>query len=403
MRVEACAVGPVDELDVVRVVVEAFIRQRLHTRRHVQRRHLVGAGGETDEGIDGSALGLGLVLVEIQRSRHPIGRVDDSIQSDDLRQADECTVDRLRGLDLQRGEPGALRADLERGLPGDVERASRRSVDEVVLLCARLDGGRQDEQLDARPGLTWRQRHVDFTFVRYEAAASDHRTHGTRRRVERHDRCIEAFGGVGQLVAGLLGQGLQVCVEGGVDPQTATEQLVVALLVGVAEDLGPVEQVVPQCLGEVRPRERTIGQGLDPRRQHELLGEAFGLDLGDRLLVDEPVEYLEPTGAAALGFVDRVETRRRTHQAGKEGRLDEGEVRRLLAEVRLGGSLDAVGVVAEEDGVEIAGHDVLFRHLVLEHAGIVHLQELVAAVAFQPGEEVVLGDLHRDRRGALLG
>ena len=32
-----------------------------------------------------------------------------------------------------------------------------------------------------------------------------------------------------------------------------------------------------------------------------------------------------------------------------------------------------------------------------------HLQELVATVAFEPGEEVVLGDLHRDRRGALLG
>ena len=74
-----------------------------------------------------------------------------------------------------------------------------------------------------------------------------------------------------------------------------------------------------------------------------------------------------------------------------------------LGEVGLGGGLDAVGVVAEEHRVEVAGHDVLFRHLVLEHAGVVHLQQLVAAVAFEPGEEVVLGHLHRDRRGTLLG
>ena len=63
---------------------------------------------------------------------------------------------------------------------------------------------------------------------------------------------------------------------------------------------------------------------------------------------------------------------------------------------------DAVGVVAEEHGVEVALEDLLLRHRLLEHAGVVDLQHLVAAVALEAGEEVVLDDLHRDRRGTLL-
>ena len=73
-----------------------------------------------------------------------------------------------------------------------------------------------------------------------------------------------------------------------------------------------------------------------------------------------------------------------------------------LAEVGLGRGLDAVGVVAEEDGVEVALEDLVLGHLALEHQGVVDLQQLVAAVALEPGEEVVLDDLHRDRRRALL-
>ena len=38
----------------------------------------------------------------------------------------------------------------------------------------------------------------------------------------------------------------------------------------------------------------------------------------------------------------------------------------------------------------------------LEHPRVVDLQQLVAAVALEPAEEVVLDDLHRDRRRALL-
>ena len=92
----------------------------------------------------------------------------------------------------------------------------------------------------------WRglQRHVDLALVGHEATTTDHRPNGAGRRVERHDRCVDTGRVVGQFVAGLLGQRLQVRVERGVDAQTTAEQLVVALLVGVAEDVGPVEQVV---------------------------------------------------------------------------------------------------------------------------------------------------------------
>ena len=72
------------------------------------------------------------------------------------------------------------------------------------------------------------------------------------------------------------------------------------------------------------------------------------------------------------------------------------------AEVHLGRGLDAVGVVAEEHRVEVALEDLLLRVPVLEHQRVVDLEHLVADVALQPGEELVLRHLHRDRRRALL-
>ena len=187
------------------------------------------------------------------------------------------------------------------------------------------------------------------------------------------------------------------------DTQAPSEELVVPLLIRVAEDVGLVQQVVAQRLGEIGARERSPWQRLHPRRQHEVLAELLGFGLGDLAFVDEPFEHLDPAGATSFGFVDRVETRRRSNEAGQERRLDEREVGRRLAEVGLGGCFDPVGVVAEEHRVQVARHDVLLRHLVLEHPGVVHLKQLVPPVALQPGEEVVLRHLHRDGRSPLLG
>ncbi len=98
---------------------------------------------------------------------------------------------------------------------------------------------------------------------------------------------------------------------------------------------------------------------------------------------------------------DRVVAGRRLHQPGQERRLDERQVAGLLAEVGLGGGADAVRVLPEEHGVEVALEDLVLGLVLLEPHGVGHLQQLVATVAFEPGHVVVLDDLHRDRRGAL--
>ncbi len=73
-----------DELDVVRLVVNPFVRDRLDAGRHVERAHLVAAGGERREGPDRLAFLGRLALVQIRVGRHPVDRVDHPIQADDL-------------------------------------------------------------------------------------------------------------------------------------------------------------------------------------------------------------------------------------------------------------------------------------------------------------------------------
>ena len=186
------------------------------------------------------------------------------------------------------------------------------------------------------------------------------------------------------------------------DPQTAAEQCVVALLVRLAEQVRLVEEVLAQRLGVVGPLRRSGRDRLHPLGNDEVVGDLGRLELGEQLVVDESVEHLREPGPAALQVVDRVVARRRAHQPGEERRLDERQLGDLLAEVDLGRGRDAVGVVAEEDGVEVALEDLLLRLLLLEPHRVDHLQQLVAAVAFEAGQEVVLDDLHRDRRSALL-
>jgi len=88
------------------------------------------------------------------------------------------------------------------------------------------------------------ERHVDLTFVRDEPATPHHHPDRAAGRVERHDGRVEALKGVRQRRAGLLAHRLQGRVEGRMDPQPSAEQLVLALLVGGAEYIALVQQVV---------------------------------------------------------------------------------------------------------------------------------------------------------------
>ena len=221
-------------------------------------------------------------------------------------------------------------------------------------------------------------------------------------RLQRDDRGVEALRRVRQHVARVLRQPLQVGVERRVDAQATAEERAVALVVRAAEQVGAVQQVVTQRLGVVRAGVLPLGDAQRALGQDEVGGQGRRLGFAEGAVVDEALEDLLEPCPAALGVVDRVVRRRRPHEAGEERRLDERQLVGGGAEVGLGGGLDAVGVVAEEDGVQVALEDGVLGVLTVEHQGVVDLQQLVPTVALEPGEEVVLDDLHGDRRGALL-
>ena len=149
----------------------------------------------------------------------------------------------------------------------------------------------------------------------------------------------------GQDVAGVLGQRLQVGVERRVDAQAAAVQGGVALLVRPAEDVGAVEQVVAERLGVVGAGVLALRRRPDPLGQDERARDVVradlgvGLGLGDVAVLDEAVEDLAEAGPRALRLGDRVVARRRAHQPGEEGGLDERELVDGLGEVGLGRGL----------------------------------------------------------------
>ena len=200
-----------------------------------------------------------------------------------------------------------------------------------------------------------------------------------------------------------LGPGLQERIECRRDAQSTTVQLRVPLLVGVAQNVGTVQEVVAHRFGEVRALGRPVGARPDALGQHEGLLDLEPLPGREQFVFLQAVEYLQKPHSAPLGIDDRVVARRRLHHAGEERRLDERQLRHRFGEVGLGSRTDAVRVLAEEDRVEVALEDLRLRLLLLEPNRIRRLQHLVATVPLEPGHVVVLHDLHRDRRSPLDG
>ena len=185
----------------------------------------------------------------------------------------------------QRVEPAADAAgDAELGIVGIArvgQRARVRAVDQVVGRGARLQRGGEHEQLDARSGLARRQRQVDLALTGDEPAPAHHRPDRAGLGVERRDRGVDPERVVGQLVAGLLGARLHERVERGVDAEAAAVQARVALLVGVAEDVAPVEEVVAQRLAVVRALARPLRPALHALGQDERVRRRVEVDLRD--------------------------------------------------------------------------------------------------------------------------
>ena len=172
---------------------------------------------------------------------------------------------------------------------------------------------------------------------------------------------------------GLLGDG----VEGGVDAQTPTEELVVTLLIGVAEQVALVQQIGLHLFAEMRAGDLFLFDllhdlGQLPTARAACLGDrVIGVDqteldlLGGRgvheTFLHHRVERLTEAPTTLLGVPDGVVGRWRLDQTGQERPLDQCERADALSEVHLGCRLDAVGVVAEEDGVQVALEDLVLR------------------------------------------
>ena len=229
--------------------------------------------------------------------------------------------------------------------------------------------------LNAEPGLAGAQGQVDLALGEVRTAPHGH--DGAGLGVQADQRGVEA-GGVRRedLVARVPGEGLQVEVLGGVDAQPAPEQLVVALLVGGAQDRRVVEQVVLDRLGEVGAGDGQLRRPLRGRRQHELRVVGLGLGRGEAVHGDQAVERLAEAVAGPLRADEGVVVGRVADEPAEEGALEHRELLDVLAEVDLGRRLQAVGVVPEVDGVQVLLEDVLLAHLLLEPAGQRRLDDL---------------------------
>ena len=97
---------------------------------------------------------------------------------------------------------------------------------------------------------------------------------------------------------------------------------------------------------------------------------------------------------------ERVVARRRLRQAGEERRLLERQLLRRAREVRLGGGLDPVGVIAVEHLVHVRGQDPVLRPLARQLDREARLGELALERPLAREVEVP-HELLRDRRAAL--
>ena len=186
---------------------------------------------------------------------------------------------------------------------------------------------------------------------------------------------------------------LQVGVDGGADRQAAGEELVVA-------ELG--RELAADLVGEIVARRHLAAgrgdvAGLD--RQQVLGLGRLGRLAGDVAVVGHLIEHVVAAGDGAGLFAHRVQHARRLRQRGEVGGLGERELLERLGEVGLRRGGDAIGVLAEEDLVEVELEDLVLGERALEPGGEDDLLDLALAGAVA-GQEEVLHHLLGDRRGA---
>ncbi len=336
---------------------------------------------------------------------------------------------------VKAGPPAALPADPEGGLLelGGVGDES------LVDALARLEPGQEREELVGGSGLDPARAAMIVVGVvvdsrvldprRLEGVVEDlvlrHHEHPAGARLHRGDRAAEGEGRLaGRRVCPhlVLRDGLHIHVEGRVELVAADLPVVLALLLGRAEELelaNALDDVVAEPARVVVGRDAAVGGGLelDEVLVHRdgdglvvlVLRDAAGLE---HRVQDDVPSFL--VGGEVLG-VGEMTVAGLLHDPDEARSLGEGEVLRVDAEVALRRRLDAVGRVAEVRDVQVRGEDLLLRVLLLEADRELHLLDLavvaardrllVRGVALLLGrklerglDEGVLDHLHRERR-----
>ena len=347
------ATGEDDPPDRERLGVHAASRQRRVDGGHVERGHRAGAESERRRRLQ--------LRLHAELLRHCRDRIRADVER-------EPGVDRVVRVERRRRDglgPGVgavVRADppLERGIVeqrGEVARRPR-----VHPLRHR---GREDDRLERRARLALgRGREVELVARRCRRHGS-HRADRAGRGVDGDDRTRGVVPGMQLLRQGVHGGVLQARPDRRVDlqPARANGRRAVRLLQDVLDVADEIR--LPARIRRARTQVETP------------VGRRRGvLRVGD---VPAPSQRAQDRVAAAergAGVVERVVVGRRLRQPGQKGSLLERQPARRNREVRLGRSLDPVGVVAVVDVVEVGGEDPVLRPGTRELDGEAGLDDL---------------------------
>ena len=257
----------------------------------------------------------------------------------------------------------------------------------------------------------------DVVLERGEAGAAHERSDRACRRLDRHHRGGDPLriglglhiGGEGRVVRALR-RSLRHRVESGSDAEPTAEHRGVALVVG-RPHARVGEELLLDLFDEVALRRRLADRAA-PRRPRALLSgastdgkgdqiELIGLRLGELPGGDETSERGATPLCGGRRMQDRIELDRVGDDRCQQRPLGPGEVLHVLAPVGLGSRLDAIGTLAEIDGVEVQLEDVVLAHLLFEADGERDLLGLATEVPIV-GEQCLLDQLLRDGGTALI-
>ncbi len=322
-------------LDQMRVGPLATLLEHLIGAGQFQQIDLIGAQGQRQVRLVGNAFDA--------KTMSQLGHLRGA---DLVGQAHGHGVDRV-GQGLGQGHRPAIAGFVVGRSPGT--KAHGGVLADVGRLDPGLHGGGVDKRLERRAGLALGLSHpVEGGQVVVGAA---HQGADSAIGTEQHQGSLARAGARTILNQGLmhdrLGRGLQTGVDGQLNHQIG------GLGAGDLHRLGGghVQHIAIVALARgLRGQPGRSGQG--------------GLVLGGRdpALRQHVGQHDMRAGQGGVHVVGQGQAGRRLGQGGQERGFLQIQVTRRLAEIGLGGGVDTIGVVAEEDAVEIE-----FQHLILGH------------------------------------